>query len=182
MKKMYNNYIASFKGLSREIWFLALISLVNRAGTMVIPFLSLYLIKELNFSESDAGYILVFFGIGSTFGSLLGGKLVDKIGFYKVMIFSLLLTGFGFIGLQYIRSFWGLCFGILFVMTIADTFRPAIFVSLKAYSKPENQTRSLALIRLAINLGFTAGPAVGGLIIAKIGYQGLFWVDGVTCL
>jgi MFS family permease len=35
---------------------------------------------------------------------------------------------------------------------------------------------------LAINLGFSLGPAVGGLIIVSVGYQGLFWVDGVTCL
>jgi len=182
MKKMYTNYIDSFKGLSKEIWFLALISLVNRAGTMVIPFLSLYLIKELNFSESDAGSIFIFFGIGSTLGSLLGGKLVDKIGFYKVMIISLLLTGFGFIGLQYIKSFWGLCFGILLIMTIADTFRPAIFVSLKAYSTTENRTRSLALIRLAINLGMGIGPTLAGWIIVSNGYDLLFWFDGVTCI
>ena len=182
MKKMYANYIDSFKGLSKEIWFLALISLVNRAGTMVIPFLSLYLTKELKFSESDAGSILVFFGIGSLLGSFLGGKLVDKIGFYKIMIFSLFITGFGFIGLQYVTSFWGLCFAILGIMTIADMFRPAIFVSLKAYSKPENQTRSLALIRLAINLGMGIGPTLAGLIIVSKGYDMLFWIDGVTCV
>jgi len=35
---------------------------------------------------------------------------------------------------------------------------------------------------LAINLGFSAGPALGGLIIASIGYYGLFWVDGLTCI
>ncbi|WP_046756987.1 MDR family MFS transporter [Kordia jejudonensis] len=182
MKKMYLNYIDSFKGLSKEIWFLALISLVNRAGTMVIPFLSLYLTKELNFSESDAGSILVFFGIGSLFGSFLGGKLVDKVGFYKIMIFSLFVTGFGFIGLQYVSSFWGLCFAILGIMTIADMFRPAIFVSLKAYSKPENQTRSLALIRLAINLGMGIGPTLAGWIIVTKGYNILFWIDGITCI
>jgi predicted MFS family arabinose efflux permease len=182
MKKMYTYYIYSFKGLSKEIWFLALISLINRAGTMVIPFLSLYITKELDFSDSDAGSILAFFGIGSLFGSFLGGKLVDKIGFYKIMIFSLFITGFGFIGLQYATSFWGLCFAILGIMTIADMFRPAIFVSLKAYSKPENQTRSLALIRLAINLGMGIGPTIGGFIIVSEGYKSLFWIDGVTCI
>ena len=182
MKKMYANYTGSFKGLSKEIWFLALISLINRAGTMVIPFLSLYLTKELDFSDGDAGSILAFFGIGSLLGSFLGGKLVDKIGFYKIMIFSLFITGFGFIGLQYVTSFWGLCFAIMGLMTIADMFRPAIFVSLKAYSKPENQTRSLALIRLAINLGMGIGPTLAGLIIVKQGYDMLFWIDGITCI
>ncbi|WP_309608182.1 MFS transporter, partial [Flavobacterium sp.] len=51
-----------------------------------------------------------------------------------------------------------------------------------AYAKPENRTRALTLVRLAINLGFAAGPAMGGLIIMNIGYKGLFWVDGATCI
>jgi hypothetical protein len=38
-------------------------------------------------------------------------------------------------------------------MTVADMFRPAMFVSLATYSKPENRTRSLTLVRLAVNLG-----------------------------
>ena len=67
-------------------------------------------------------------------------------------------------------------------MLVADSFRPAMFVALSAYSKPENKTRSVTLIRLAINLGFSAGPAIGGLIITGIGYEGLFWTDGVTCV
>ena len=182
MKKLYANYIESFTGLSKEIWYLSLISLVNRAGTMIIPFISLYLINELKFSDDDAGWILVFFGIGSVLGGFIGGKLTDKIGFYKVMILSLLLTGIGFIGLQYITSFWGLCIIIFLIMTVADTFRPAIFVSIKAYSKPENQTKSLALIRLAINLGMGIGPTIAGYIIVVKGYGLLFWIDGITCI
>ncbi|MUU78078.1 MDR family MFS transporter [Winogradskyella endarachnes] len=182
MKTLYNNYISNFKGLSKEIWWLALISLINRAGTMVIPFLSKYLKESLEFSISDAGTILMFFGIGSLIGSWLGGKLTDKIGFYKVMFYSLLLTGIGFIVLQYITSFWGLCIGILVLMSVADTFRPALFVSLKTYSKPENQTRSLTLLRLAINLGMAFGPMIAGFIISLDGYSLLFWIDGITCI
>jgi predicted MFS family arabinose efflux permease len=67
-------------------------------------------------------------------------------------------------------------------MLVADSFRPAMFVALNAYSKPENKVRSLTLIRLAINLGFSAGPALGGIIIVGLGYGGLFWVDGITCI
>lgn len=182
MKKLYLNYIESFKGLSKEIWYISLISLVNRAGTMVIPFLSLYLTKNLDFSKDDAGWILAFFGIGSVVGGWLGGKLTDIFGFYKVMIFSLLVTGLSFICLQYITTFWGLCIAILIIMSIADCFRPAIYVSIKAYSTPENQTRAIGLIRLAINAGMAIGPTVAGLIIVTQGYGLLFWIDGITCI
>jgi predicted MFS family arabinose efflux permease len=182
MKKLYFNYIESFKDLSKEIWYLSLISLVNRAGTMVIPFLSLYLKKDLGYNEDDIGWILACYGIGSLIGSWLGGKLTDLFGFYKVMVLSLFATGLCFIGLQYINSFWGLCVGILFTMSIADSFRPAIFVAIKAYSKPENRTRSVGLLRLAINAGMGIGPTLAGLIIVVNGYSILFWIDGLTCI
>ncbi|MGK0412408.1 MAG: putative MFS family arabinose efflux permease [Polaribacter sp.] len=182
MKKIFRNYIHTFKGLSKEVWWLAFITLINRAGTMVIPFLSLYLNKNLNFSIPDIGWIMSFFGLGSLVGTWIGGKLTDKIGYYKVMLVSLVLTGVFFVLLQYVTTFQGFCAGIFLVMLVADSFRPAMFVALSAYSKPENKTRSVTLIRLAINLGFSAGPAVGGLIITGIGYQGLFWVDGITCV
>jgi predicted MFS family arabinose efflux permease len=182
MKNLFNKYIDTFKGLSEEIWWLALITLINRAGTMVIPFLSLYLKEDLQFTVSDVGWVMSAFGLGSVAGSWLGGKLTDKIGFYKVMVRSLLSTGILFIALQFLNSFAGICIGIFLVMLVADTFRPAMFVALSTYSKPENKIRSLTLIRLAINLGFSAGPAIGGLIITGLSYSGLFWIDGITCI
>ncbi len=183
MKTLFNNYLNTFRGLSREVWWLALITLINRAGTMVIPFLSLYLTENLNFSKSgEVAWIMSAFGLGSVVGSWLGGKLTDRIGFYKVMAYSLVSTGVLFIALQFLDTFVAFCLGIFLVMLVADTFRPAMFVALSAYSKPENKTRSVTLIRLAINLGFSAGPAIGGLIITTLGYGGLFWVDGITCI
>lgn len=182
MKKLYSNYIESFTGLSKEIWYLSFISLINRAGTMVIPFLSLYLTNDLSYSESEVKWVLVCFGVGSVIGSWLGGKLTDKIGFYKVMVFSLFLTGINFIILQYITSFTYLCVAILITMSIADSFRPAVFVSIKSYSKPKNQTRSIALLRLAINAGMGVGPTLAGLIIVTNSYDLLFWIDGLTCI
>lgn len=182
MNNLFNKYIDSFKGLSQEIWWLALITFINRAGTMVIPFLSLYLKEDLHFTISDVGWVMSAFGLGSVAGSWLGGKLTDKIGFYKVMVRSLLSTGVLFIALQFLNSFAAICIGIFLVMLVADTFRPAMFVALSTYSKPENKIRSLTLIRLAINLGFSAGPAIGGLIITGLSYSGLFWIDGITCI
>jgi len=182
MKKLYFNYINTFRGLSKEVWWLALITLINRAGTMVIPFLSLYLTKSLDFTLFDVGWIMSFFGLGSVVGSWFGGKLTDTFGSYKVMFFSLVGTGVAFVAMQFVTTFVGFCAGIFGLMLIADSFRPVMFVALSSYSKPENKTRSVTLIRLAINLGFSIGPAIGGLIIATLGYFGLFWLDGITCL
>jgi len=182
LKTAFQRYIDNFKGFSREIWILTLITFINRAGTMVLPFLSKYLKEDLGFSYSQVGWIMVCFGVGSMLGSWLGGKLSDKIGFYKIMIFSLLTSGLLFLAIQFVTSFIGLCISMFVIMSVADMYRPAMFVSIGAYAKPENRTRALTLVRLAINLGFAAGPALGGLIIMSIGYQGLFWVDGLSCI
>ncbi|MFA7273751.1 MAG: MFS transporter [Crocinitomicaceae bacterium] len=181
IKKVYSNYLNSFKGLSKEVWWLALITLINRAGTMVVPFLSLYLTESKGFSLGQVGWIMSAFGLGSVCGSWLGGQLNDRFGSYPTMAFALVSSGILFIVLQYMESFWGIAVAIFFVLLFADIFRPAMFVALRAYSKPENQTRSLTLIRLAINLGFSVGPVLGGFLIYNIGYQSLFWVDGITC-
>lgn len=182
MKKYYRFYIENFRGLSREIWLLSLVTFINRAGAMVIPFLSLYLVNNKGFSMPQVGWIMTCYGVGSLLGTWVGGKLTDTIGFYKVIVLSLFFGGLGFIGLQYFDSFLGLCLGIFALIFVADSYRPAIFVACDAYSKPENITRSIAVIRLAINLGFSIGPLIGGLIIARINYGSLFWIDGITCI
>ncbi len=175
-------YIDNFKGLSKEIWLLSLVTFINRAGAMVIPFLSLYLVNDKGFTLPKVGWIMTSFGVGSLVGTWVGGKLTDLFGFYEVITASLFLGGIGFIGLQFLDSFLGLCVGIFALIFVADAYRPAIFVACDAYSKPENVTRSIALIRLAINLGFSIGPMIGGLIIARISYGSLFWIDGLSCV
>ena len=144
--------------------------------------MTLYLTESLNFSLSDVGWIMSAFGLGSIVGSWLGGKLSDKLGFHKVMLWSLIISAFLFINLQYLKTFEGFCIGVFALMSVADAYRPASYVALRAYSKPENLTRSLSLIRLAINLGFSMGPALGGWIIVMGGYDSLFWIDAITCL
>lgn len=179
---MFEKILHPYRGLSREVWFMALTMLVNRAGAMVIPFLSLYLTSYLDFSMSQVGWILSFYGFGSVAGVFMGGKMSDLFGYYKVMYLSLIATAIVFFIIQYITDFYTLCAGIFLLTFVADTFRPAVWVALDDYSEPENRTRSVTLIRLAINLGFSLGPALGGLIIMYLSYRSLFLVDGITCL
>ena len=105
MKTLYLQYLRNFEGLSKEIWLLSLITFINRAGAMVIPFLSLYLVNAKGFTLPQVGWIMSAFGLGSLLGTYVGGRLTDTIGFYKVITVSLFLGGIGFILLQFIDSF-----------------------------------------------------------------------------
>ena len=179
---MIKNYLNNYKDFPKEIWILTLMTFINRAGTMVIPFLSKYMKENLHFSYNQVGWVMVCFGIGSMIGTWLSGKLSDIFGFYKVMIVSLSISGLIFFILQYITTFYGLCTAILVLTSIADMFRPAMLVSLNTYTKKEDRTRSLTLVRAAVNLGFLFGPSLGGLLIMNMGYKYLFYVDGASCI
>lgn len=175
-------YRDSFSGLSRDIWLLALVTFINRSGTMVLPFMTVYLTTSLDFTLKEAGWVMACFGAGSVLGNFLGGKLTDKFGYYWVQFWALFLSGAMFLILAEMETILQYCITVFVLSTIADAFRPANHASIAVYSKPENRTRSLSLIRLAINLGFSIGPAVGGLLAVWYGFKWLFWADGITCM
>lgn len=148
---------------------------------MVLFFLSLYLTKELGYSVATAGVMISIFGAGSLVGSILGGWLSDKIGTGKVMFYSLLLSGFGLIILGMVRSIYPIAIMIFISAVLGESFRPANATAFAETCPPEKRARGFVLNRMAVNLGVTIGPAVGGFL-AMISYSYLFWVDGLTCI
>jgi MFS family permease len=180
VRAIFRSYRSAFSGLPADLWILALVSLVNRAGSMVLPFLSLYLISVRGFTAIEAGQILSLYGVGSILGSLVGGWLSDRLGPRRAQQVSLSLSGVGFLVLGHLESRAAISFGILVTSTIVDSFRPAS-MSLIAERAPEKlRMRAFALLRLALNLGIGIAPAVGGLL-ALYSYQLLFAVDALTC-
>lgn len=184
---MINNIIQLYKkslsGLSREMWLLSFATLINRSGMMVLPFLSVYLTTQLGFSLKDAGKVMFFFGFGSMIGALVGGRLSDVFGHFRVQFFSLLFAGFAFMSLTYLDdSFYQWCLMIAITSCIADSFRPAMYAAINDFSNEETRTRSVSLIRLMINLGISFGPALGGFCAVHYGYTWLFIIEGVTCI
>jgi predicted MFS family arabinose efflux permease len=160
---------------------LAVVMLINRSGTMVLPFLSIYLTSSLGFSVQQAGYILSSFGVGSAVGSYLGGAFSDRYGHFFVQFFSLVFSGILFLLLSGVTEFYHLLVGIVILSIIAESLRPANSASVSFYAKPENVSRAFSLNRMAINLGFSIGPAIGG-VLASIAYRWLFIADGTTCI
>lgn len=179
---MIKRYLENYKNFPREIWVITIISFINRAGTMVVPFLSKYMKESLGFSYAQVGWVMVCFGIGSLLGTFVSGKLADKYSAYKVMVFSLFTSGLIFIGLQFVSSFEVLCFSIFLLTSIADMFRPAMMITINNYVTKKNRVKALALVRSATNIGFVFGPLLGGLLISIWNYNVLFIVDGLSCV
>ncbi len=182
IKSIFDTYLKSFQGLSRDIWLLSLITMINRAGSVVFLFLTIYLIKELGFTPIQAGAIMSIYGTGSLAGAFLGGKLTDRFGYYPVMFCTLIGAGCIFLILMWMKTFVIFAITTFCLSLVSDAFRPASMAAIGAYSQLENRTRSVGLVRLAINLGFSLGSGLGGILAAGYGYHLLFIIDGTTCI
>jgi predicted MFS family arabinose efflux permease len=176
--RLYQN---AYQGLAPSVWLLAGVMLINRCGTMVLPFLTLYLTQYLHFSVGQAGIIMAVYGSGAFIGTFIGGRLTDRFGFYHTQLFSLLFGGFFLLGLQFVTHFYSLCASVFIFTLLGDAFRPANQAAIAYYSTSDTRTRAFSLNRLAINLGWAVGGGLGGLL-AGINYKLLFWVDGLTCI
>ena len=157
---------------------LSIVMLINRSGSMVLPFLGVYMTDHLKFSLENTGIVLSFYGIGSVLGSWLGGFLTDKFGEYYIQSWSLFLSAPIFIIMPFFSSVEMMALLIFLQSAISDTFRPANSVAITKYARPENLTKAFSLNRMAINLGFSIGPALGG-ILSGISYNFLFIVNGI---
>lgn len=174
-------YRNAYRGLSPSVWLLSGVMLINRCGTMVLPYLTLYMTQQLRFTVGQAGIVMALFGTGAVVGAYLGGRLTDRFGFKPVQLYSLFFGGCFLLLMQLVTSFPGLCVAAFCFTLLGDTFRPANSSAIAFYSDEATRTRAFSLNRLAINLGWAVGGGLGGYL-AGIDYSLLFWVDGLTCI
>ena len=168
-------------GLPRDSWLLALATLVNRAGTMVIPFLALHFTRNLGFSAGQAGLALAVYGIVSLLTSPFAGRLADRVGAQRILTVSLFLGGLGFWALPFLRTLPHVLVGMMVLSAVSEAMRPATLALVSDLSPRELRRQAFALNRLAINLGMSVGPAAGGFLAAR-SFNTLFWVDGATSI
>jgi len=182
MNAIIKMYTDAFSGLKKDVYIFAFMMLINRLGTLILPFLTLYTTQQLGWTKIEAGTATMWFGIGSLSGALMGGYLTDKIGYYKTMIISLFSASFFFYILQFFTDFYMVC-GFLFVSSMmADLLRPAVMTGITYFTNKETQTRAISLLRMAFNFGLSIGPAFAGGIIETHGYELIFTIDSLTCL
>ena len=167
--------------LPREVWYLCLAILINRAGTMVLPFLTLYLTIDRGFHANTAGLVLTVYGLCSIVTAPLSGRFSDRFGGLQIMKLSLAFSGVILFIFPFVTSLLGIFIVCGLWAFASEAFRPPSMAIIGDLAGPERRKAAFALSRLAINLGMSIGPVIGGFLAMR-SYQLLFAVDGATSL
>ncbi|MEV4254859.1 MFS transporter [Spirillospora sp. NPDC049652] len=154
--------------------------LVNRLGTFVQVFLVLYLTHR-GFSTTDAGIGLGVYGAGTVLGLLVGGGLTDRIGSRWTIVVSMAGSAVLTLAVLYAPQFWTILVALALLGAVAQVYRPASANLLAEMVPDERQVMVFAMLRLAQNVGATAAPLFGSLLLAA-SYSLLFWGEAVAAL
>lgn len=167
---------------NRNLWILSIGRFVGALGFAAsIPFLSIYFNEQLHMSTTEIG---LFFGgmavVRASF-QIVGGEISDRLGRSKLLVNTQLARSVAFIGIGYaIQADWGF-FPVAILVTLNAIFGGMFFPAINALVSdilPESERLDgYAITRSAGNLGWAAGPALGGFM-AHGSYPVLFYLSG----
>lgn len=166
------------------IWFGSF--LVNAGFTMIIPFLSLYLSKDLNIVNERqitmwAGAIFAANFATSFIFQPIWGKLADKYG-RKVM---LLRSGFGMAIITSLMGFatapWHLLV-LRLLNGVVSGFNPAAVALVSSTTPKSRMGFAMGIVQSGSVAGTILGPLLGGLLADNIGYRPIFYITGALIL
>ncbi len=169
------------RGLPRPVQILIAGTFVNKAGTYIIPYLTIVLMRDFGLGPLQAGMAVAAYGAGSLVSILVGGQTTDRLGRRTTMLLSLFGSGVLAVLLGFapdLKTFVVLLLGFGF---LADLFQPAASAIVTDLVPPEERKIGFAALRVAINLGFAAGVVVGGFLV-DWDWRFLFWGDGASTL
>ncbi|MER6945493.1 MFS transporter [Nonomuraea sp. NPDC000554] len=166
-------------GLPRPFWALWSGTLVNRLGTMVMPFTGVYLTQARGLPVAAAGLVMAVFGAGSLFSQLLAGVLADRVGRRATLTGGMLATAAAMVALGYSTSLPAIT-AVMFVLgLVIDAYRPASSALVADLVSPAERPKAYGLLFWAINLGYAVGMTAGGWL-AQLGFGWLFWIDAIS--
>lgn len=168
-----------YLALPRAIHVLCVGTFINRAGTFLIPFLTLYLTSSLGLGSAFATQAMGVYGFGGLLAALTGGHLADRIGRRTVMMTSLLGAASILLFFGRLTSPGAILAAVLAFSFLGEMYRPAASAMVADLSTPEQRPLAFSLMYLTINVGMTISPIVGGFI-AQRSFHWLFWGDALT--
>lgn len=165
--------------LPEVYWLVWLGTLVNRAGSFVLPMLGYYLIEERGLSRGTAVAIATCHGAGMLTAGLVGGVLADRLGRRATMVLSLFGGAAMLVVLGELRAPVAIGVAGYVLGVVGDLYRPAVMAFVTDVVEPRDRHRAYAYLYWAINLGFAIAPLAAGAL-AGWSYRALFLIDAAT--
>jgi predicted MFS family arabinose efflux permease len=176
-QKIYQHY-------GPGVWVISLIGVLNSVAiSLSLPFLALYLYQNRGVSMAMVGVVVLISGITALIAQLLAGAITDKLGRRPLLMVTMTSSILLYIAMAVsigknapvpvIVIIWAL------VRSTLNMQRPAIQSMTIDLAPKERLTETFGLMIIGGNLGFAAGPAMGGYLAGYLSYAWLFGLGAV---
>jgi len=174
-------YLRSFKGvLSNRSATACLIGDVLRSAAFVaiLIFGTSFFRQRFLVSTDFASIVILGAASSYAFGSLVSGRLVNKLGRKPSTVLTALLAGVFTISYAYVPNLW---------LSLALNFAASWFFGMVVSASnclaleqiPKFRGTMMSIDTAAINLGYAVGTVIGGLALLSFDYEGLGMALGV---
>ena len=177
---MFQKFFSVYRGLPRGDYILFLSRVVNNMGNVVIPLLALILTERLGFSKEQAGLFTTLFVTAQPPFIWLGGCLCDRIGGKRVVVLFDTLGALFYLVCACLRPSLTTALFIALAACLYSGASPAVNGIVAAITPAERINSAYSLNYLGLNLGFTVGPILAGLLFQNL--PQLINLDALTTL
>lgn len=177
-------YLANYTGLPHLCWLRIIARCISATAGSISFFLSLYFVGTLHISLITTGLIIACYGIGTTTGGIISGKLADKMSPRVISILGLLLQSCAFLLFLVLINPYFLMANEFLSGFAAYTFITAnsLLVFKRASRSSDEKRKTVHVMYTATNLGIGLGAAIVS-IFAIYGFHYLFiWSSFLLCL
>ncbi len=173
------------RAVDKAVWSLCACQALLSAGlSLAFPFFAIYLHRDRGLPMVTVGAWLSASVFVTAFSQGLGGELSDAVGRRDVMAISLCLRAASILAMAAaIRYDWPfpVLIGLHMLSSfVAHFFEPAARSWIADHVEPKARPRAYSVLRTATNVGYSLGPAVGGLVAGQ-SYALLFALSAAAC-
>ena len=132
-----------------------------------------------------AGLILLAGGLCAAFSQAVGGVLSDRFGRRPILLVAALAGVFLYAGLALLIGMsapvWAIAVVYVAGRSMVTTTRPVVSAMVADFAPNAKLTEAYGILRIGANIGWAAGPAIGGYLITFVPYAWLFGIPAVMC-
>ncbi len=191
MRGLLGKATSLFPGVYRrfepDVWVMTAIRLLGAIGfSICMPFLALYLHQDRGVSMTLVGTILLAGGLCAAVSQAVGGELSDRYGRRPILLVAALAGAFLYAGLAVLIGIsapvWAITLVYIAGRSMLTATHPVITAMVADFVPKGRLTEAYGVLRIGANIGWAAGPAIGGYLFDAIPYAWLFAIPAATCV